>query len=319
MKTLKIDFSKFHSDHFIRDLKSVNCSVATQNNPNIGFENFMLIINNRLDIHALFKEKAKRKEKLGFKPWITKGILTSAKQRDKIYKEMIKVKNSQTKQLNFSLYKKYLNIIVDLLKNSKESYYRKYFEDNKKQKNCKAVRNRINEIMYSKSKVKASEPNCLLINGRAVSQSKCIAEHFNARFISIRKELQKHIPSTKGNFSYNLKHQNAESFFMAPTTSEEISDLMQTLSSNKSTGLNGIPTSILKKIKNEISIPLSAIINNSFENGIFPNLLQSAIVIPVFKNGYRLPCNNYRPISLSSNIGKITEKLIHKRPNHFLE
>ena len=55
-------------------LESVNWSVATQNNPNIGFENFMLIINNLLDKHAPFKEQAKRKEKLRFKPWITKGI-----------------------------------------------------------------------------------------------------------------------------------------------------------------------------------------------------------------------------------------------------
>ena len=79
VKTLKRDFSKFHSDNFIRDLKSVNWSVATQNNPNIGFENFMLIINNLLDKHARFKEQAKRKEKLRFKSWITKGILTSIK------------------------------------------------------------------------------------------------------------------------------------------------------------------------------------------------------------------------------------------------
>ena len=102
VKTLKRDFSKFHTDNFIRDLKSVNWSVATQNNPNIGFENFMLIINNLLDKHAPFKEQAKRKEKLRFKPWITK---------DKISKEMIKAKNSQTKQLKLSLYK----IIVTLL------------------------------------------------------------------------------------------------------------------------------------------------------------------------------------------------------------
>ena len=94
---------------------------------------------------------------------------------------------------------------------------------------------------------------------------------------------------------------------MTPTTPEDISDLMQTLSSNKSTEPNSIPTSILKEI------------NNSFENGIFPNLLKSAQVIPVFKNGSRLSCNNYRPISLLSNIGKIIEKLIHNRLNHFLE
>ena len=62
----------------------------------------MLIINNLLEKHAPFKEQAKRKEKLRFKPWRTNGILTSIKQRDKVYKEMIKAKNSQTKQLKFS-------------------------------------------------------------------------------------------------------------------------------------------------------------------------------------------------------------------------
>ena len=90
---------------------------------------------------------------------------------------MIKAKNSQTKQLKLSLYKKHRNIIVDLLKKSKKSHHRKYFEDNKR--NCKAVWNRINEITYSKSKVNAWERNCLLINSRAVSQPKDIAEHFN--------------------------------------------------------------------------------------------------------------------------------------------
>ena len=138
-------------------------------------------------------------------------------------------------------------------------------------------------------------------------------------FTSISKELQKHIPLTKRNFSGNLKNPNVESFFMTPTSPEEIANLIQTLSSNKSTGPNSIPMSILKKIKNEISISLSAIINNSFENGIFPNLLKSAQVIPVFKNGSRLSCNNYRPISLLSNIGKIIEKLLRKRLNHVLE
>ena len=226
--------------------------MATQNNPNIGFENFILIINNLLDKHAPFKEQAKRKEKLRFKHWVTKGILTSVKQRGKIHKEMIKAKNSQTKQLKLSFYKKYRNIIVDLPKQA-------------------------------------------------------------------RKELEKHVPPTKRNFSNYLKNPFAKSFFLTPTTPEERFDLIQTLSLNKSTGPNSIPTSVLNKIKNEISIPLSAIINNSFENGIFPNLLKSAQVIPVFKNGSRLSCNNYRPISLLSNIGKIIEKLIHKRLNHFLE
>ena len=79
----------------------------------------MLIIKNLLNKHAHIKKHAKRKAKLRFKHWITKGILTSIKQRNKIYKEMIKAKNSQTNQLKFSLYKKYCNIIFDFLKEAK--------------------------------------------------------------------------------------------------------------------------------------------------------------------------------------------------------
>ena len=112
------------------------------------------------------------------------------------------------------------NIIVDLLRKSKKSHYRKYFEDNKI---CKAVRNGINEIIYSKSKVNLWESNCIVLNGRAVIQPKDIAKHFNDYFTSISKELQNHIPPTKRNFSDNLKNPNAESLFMTPRTPEEIS------------------------------------------------------------------------------------------------
>ena len=79
----------------------------------------------------------KRKEKLRFKPWITRAILELIQQRDKIYKQIFKATTSKTKQLKFILYKMYRNINVDLLKKSKEFQYRKYFEDNKK--NCKTV------------------------------------------------------------------------------------------------------------------------------------------------------------------------------------
>ena len=75
----------------------------------------------------------------------------------------------------------------------------------------------------------------------------------------------------------------------------------------------------MKQTKDVISAPLAKLINKSFHNGVFPNILKIAKVIPIFKSESRVACNNYRPISLLSNIGKIIEKLMHKRLYSFLE
>ena len=53
--------------------------------------------------------------------------------------------------------------------------------------------------------------------------------------------------------------------------------------------------------------------------GIYPNKLKIAKVKPIFKNkGDPLHFENYRPISLLSNVNKIFEKLVYKRSYSFL-
>ena len=52
--------------------------------------------------------------------------------------------------------------------------------------------------------------------------------------------------------------------------------------------------------------------------GIFPSVLKTAKVVPVFKKGSKLDYSNYCPISLLSNIEKILEKLMYNRLYTFL-
>ena len=66
-------------------------------------------------------------------------------------------------------------------------------------------------------------------------------------------------------------------------------------------------------------MPLTEVINLSFNQGEFLAVLKIAKVTPTFRKGDKLDVNNCRPISLISNISKIIEKLIHKRLNSFLE
>ena len=65
--------------------------------------------------------------------------------------------------------------------------------------------------------------------------------------------------------------------------------------------------------------PLANLINLSFSTGLFPKILKQAKIIPIFKKEDQQDCNNYRPISLLSNISKIIEKLVHRQLYGFLE
>ena len=54
-------------------------------------------------------------------------------------------------------------------------------------------------------------------------------------------------------------------------------------------------------------------------NGVFPSVLKTAKVVPVFKKDSKLNYSNSRPMSLLSNIKKILEKLMYKRLHTFLD
>ena len=52
--------------------------------------------------------------------------------------------------------------------------------------------------------------------------------------------------------------------------------------------------------------------------GVFPSVLKTAKVVPVFKKDSKLDYSSYLPISLLSNIEKILEKFVYKGLYTFL-
>ena len=67
-----------------------------------------------------------------------------------------------------------------------------------------------------------------------------------------------------------------------------------------------------------ISEPFSVLVNHSIILGIFPEVLELAKVVPLYKSSCRNNPNNYRPISLLSCFAKMFEKLLFKRLEVFL-
>ena len=74
-----------------------------------------------------------------------------------------------------------------------------------------------------------------------------------------------------------------ESIILSQITEEEISKIISSVNSSKSTGPNSIPTKILKLLQVLISKHLTDIFNLLFTTGIFPHSLESGEVILIHK------------------------------------
>ena len=85
------------------------------------------------------------------------------------------------------------------------------------------------------------------------------------------------------------------------------------LNSNATVGFDNISIKLLKNCITIIAPVLVSIINYSFQNGIFPNLLKIARITHVFKCGDPNNMFDYRPISVLSALSKLFEKIIYKR------
>nr|CAH7758277.1 unnamed protein product [Callosobruchus chinensis] len=51
--------------------------------------------------------------------------------------------------------------------------------------------------------------------------------------------------------------------------------------------------------------------NNSLKEGIFPDLIKIAVIVPVHKKGNTQDINNYRQISLLFETSKILERVVY--------
>ena len=118
----------------------------------------------------------------------------------------------------------------------------------------------------------------------------------------------------------DAKFQEAKSYYLGPlfVTPEMVAKKIKAMKNNKSPGVEGIPPKLLMEKVEQISIPLARVFNLSLKEGIVMFERKKANIIPLFKQGSRNKSENYRPVSLSSVICKLLERLIKDHMVDFL-
>ena len=239
------------------------------------------------------------------------------KKRDLLYKKLTKKNDNPLEKRTISLnYKKYRNLIITLLKRSKANYFQNYFEENKN--DVKKTWNGIRNIL-AVSKKKITKIDQLNYKDELLFKNKDKANALNNFFRNIGTVVENKIPKSKHNFQEYLKTPNLQTLMHQPCDASEVIDIIKDFKTSKACGPYSIPANLLKSAYTVIVPILTNIINKSLIQGEFPNLLKYANVCPIFKKGDIDKCQNYRPISLLSNIGKIFEKIMYSRISGFFE
>ena len=277
------------------------------NNFDSLFENFITTFKTVIDKHAPLKKLSQKQTKLFKKPWITKGILVSIRNKQKMY--VTNFTNGDTEQTTF--YKRYCNKLNKIKKISRRMHYEKSIKENKDSsyETWKCIRSVINN---KNDNIKS--PKCIIDNNKTTTSSIEISNILNKYFSNIGKNLASLCNnSLNTNFTKFIKNSVSSSIYLEPPQIDEIFKIILSLNPKKSCGYDDISNKFIRAAASELSPILTEFFTFFLNEGLFPSSLKIAKVIPVFKGGDNKLASNYRPISLLSSFSKILEKIIFNR------
>ena len=102
---------------------------------------------------------------------------------------------------------------------------------------------------------------------------------------------------------------NENSLYDIRITEEIVLEKLSKLDVNKSIGPDEIHGKLLFELRFELVKPLTKLFNLSIRLGSVPQDWRDANVVPLFKKGSRSKAQNYRPVSLTSVVGKLLESI----------
>ena len=95
-------------------------------------------------------------------------------------------------------------------------------------------------------------------------------------------------------------------------TEEDIFAACSKLKTSFAAGADGVPASLLKNCRRELSKPLFILWRASLDQGLIPADLLLVLISPVHKGGSRGLPKNYRPVALTSHIVKVFERVMRR-------
>lgn len=179
-------------------------------------------------------------------------------------------------------------------------------------KNAKSNPKKFYQYINTKTKSNVVGP-LTSSEGKTLETDEDQAEELNQYFASI---FQLKTPSPCPSFSRTDENDTLSEICI---TKEAIKGAIERLDWNSSPGPDGISPYFLKTMVTSLLDPLLFLFRKSTESGKVPKEWKQANVTPVHKNGSKKLPMNYRPISLTSIIGKLLETILKNQIYEYIE
>lgn len=132
--------------------------------------------------------------------------------------------------------------------------------------------NIINE-RTNKKKKKEKVNMSIKINNIITCEPKQVANSFNEFFAAIGKN--KGSPQTNGDLrGHPVRNPIENTIFLRPIDYYEVHKIIKKLKNKISSGIDELPPSLFRQCANELATPFTQLINQSFEEGVFPDILK---------------------------------------------
>ena len=145
-----------------------------------------------------------------------------------------------------------------------------------------------------------------LESGEICYQEKDMAEALNNHYATVFTVEDEELPPNPGNYeSEEMEEISFESL--------EVMEVLLQLKNSASPGPDGLSQRVLKELARSVCVPLSIIFTKSYQTGKVPDDWKVANVVPIYKKGSKMEAVNYRPVSLTSVVAKVMERMIKRR------
>ena len=200
--------------------------------------------------------------------------------------------------------------------NYDDYYFQKKFD--KYKGDIKNTWQTITEIL-NRTRSPQNLPDAFLIDNEMTGDPSIIADKFNNLFANVGRRLSEQLTTPDNvNFKDYLRIPVVPNMSFSQILEEAVMEVLNNLKQKLSCGHDGISSRLLKASKTVVCKPLTLIINQTLTSGIFPDTLNIAKIIPLFKKCDETLLENYRPISILPAISKFFERIMFIQiHNHF--